>query len=104
MGLEYLGDAGIGIIAAVLIVREVMGYLKTREASAGSASSADCDKAEETLTEIAKSTQAMSAILVKTDSDGLPLCYTPRSLTTAIESLASGIDKLSDKVERLGNA
>lgn len=101
MGLDSLGDAGIGIIAAVLIIREVMGYLKARESASGGG---DCDKAEETLSEIAASTQAMSAILVKTDSDGLPLCYTPRSLTTAIESLAVGIEKLSDRVERLSNA
>ena len=90
--MEHLAELGVGGIFCVLILQTVLPYFKDKLKST---------KAETTLSELATSTQAMSAILVKTDSDGLPLCYTPRSLTTAIESLAIGIEKLSDKVERL---
>lgn len=95
--MENLAELGVGGILCMLILQTVLPYFKEKMQS----SNEDCTKAEVTLNEIAASTQAMSAILVKTDSDGLPLCYTPRSLTTAIESLAAGIEKLSDKVERL---
>jgi len=95
--MEHLAELGVGGILCMLILQTVLPYFKERLTTGNE----DCTKAEATLNEIAASTQAMSAILVKTDSDGLPLCYTPRSLTTAIENLATGIERLSDKVERL---
>ncbi len=115
MGLESLGDAGIGIVAAVLIIREVMGYLKAREqTSAITADDGDCDEAigklnkiddkvddlQSGVADLRGATIQMSTILSKTDPDGLPLCYTPRSLTTSLDSLGKSIEKLSDKVER----
>ena len=86
--MEHMAELGVGGILCMLILQTVLPYIKER-------------KSPDAANEIAASTQAMSAILVKTDSDGLPLCYTPRSLTTAIENLATGIERLSEKVERL---
>lgn len=98
---DYIGELGVGGIFAILLLQTVLPYLKGRFNDAPQ-QDGDCDKAEATLNEIAKSTQTMATILEKTDSDGLPLCYTPRSLTSAIESLSLGIEKLGDKVERIG--
>ena len=115
MGIEHLGDAGIGIVAAVLIIREVMGYLKAREASSASGGDdGDCDEAvgrlnkiddkvddiQSGVADLRGSTVQMAAILSKTDPDGLPLCYSPRSLTTSLSALSASGEKLSDKIDR----
>mgnify|MGYP003626813113 CR=1 FL=1 len=115
MGLDSLGDAGIGIVAAVLIIREVMGYLKAREASSSSGGDdADCDEAigklnkiddkvddiQSGVADLRGATVQMSAILSKTDPDGLPLCYSPRSLTTSLSALSNSVEKLGDKIDR----
>jgi hypothetical protein len=115
VGLEHLGDAGIGIVAAVLIIREVMGYLKAREqTSAITADDGDCDEAigklnkiddkvddiQSGVADLRGATVQMSAILSKTDPDGLPLCYSPRSLTTSLTALSSSVEKLGDKIDR----
>ena len=108
MGLEALGDAGIGVVAAVLIIREVLGYLKAREAREAAAAGADdgeCDEAigklnsiDGKLDDLAGATLQMSAILSRTDPDGLPLCYTPRSLVSTLEKLAASVDRLGERV------
>ena len=108
MGLEALGDAGIGVVAAVLIIREVLGYLKAREAGEAAAAGADdgeCDEAigklnsiDGKLDDLAGATLQMSAILSRTDPDGLPLCYTPRSLVSTLEKLAASVDRLGERV------
>ena len=107
MGLESLGDAGIGIVAAVLIIREVMSYLKTREATLAGAQPQDddCDEAigklnsmDDKIDDLSAATQSMAAILTRTDPDGLPLCYTPRSLTLTLEKLAGSVDRLGERI------
>jgi len=105
MGLEAFGDAGVGIVAAVLIIREVLGYLKAREAANADADDGDCDEAigklnsiDGKLDDLAGATLQMSAILSRTDPDGLPLCYTPRSLGTTLEKLAASVDRLGERV------
>jgi len=108
MGLESIGDAGIGIVAAVLIIREVLGFISRRDAAAASASSGgddDCDEAigklntiDGKLDDLAGATLQMSAILSRTDPDGLPLCYTPRSLGSTLEKLAASVDRLGERV------
>ena len=108
MGLESIGDAGIGIVAAVLIIREVLNFISRRDAAAASASSGgddDCDEAigklntiDGKLDDLAGATLQMSAILSRTDPDGLPLCYTPRSLGSTLEKLAASVDRLGERV------
>ena len=105
MGLEALGDAGIGVVAAVLIIREVLSYLKAKEAATASADDGDCDEAigklnniDDKLDDLAGATVQMSAILTRTDPDGLPLCYTPRSLPVTLEKLAQSVDRLGERV------
>ena len=106
MGLEMLGDAGIGIVAAVLIIREVMSYLSKREAAlAASSDDGECDEAmgklnsmDGKLDDLSAATQSMAAILTRTDPDGLPLCYTPRSLGTSLEKLAVSVDRLGERI------
>jgi len=108
MGLETIGDAGIGIVAAVLIIREVLNFISRRDAAAASASSGgddDCDEAigklntiDGKLDDLAGATLQMSAILSRTDPDGLPLCYTPRSLGSTLEKLAASVDRLGERV------
>ena len=108
MGLEALGDAGIGVVAAVLIIREVLSYLKAREAREAASSGADdgdCDEAmgklntiDDKLDDLTGATLQMSAILTRTDPDGLPLCYTPRSLTVTLDKLASSVDRLGERI------
>ncbi len=105
MGLEALGDAGIGIVAAVLIIREVFSFLKAREAASRGDDDGDCDEAlgklksiDTKLDDMSAATLQMSAILSRTDPDGLPLCYTPRSLVATLEKLASSVDRLGERV------
>ena len=108
MGLESIGDAGIGIVAAVLIIREVLNFISRRDAAAASASSGgddDCDEAigklntiDGKLDDLAGATLQMSAILSRTAPDGLPLCYTPRSLGSTLEKLAASVDRLGERV------
>ncbi|MAH45432.1 hypothetical protein CMI37_06360 [Candidatus Pacearchaeota archaeon] len=108
MGLEALGDAGIGVVAAVLIIREVLSYLKAREAREAASKGdddGDCDEAlgkldsiDGKLDDLAGATLQMSAILSRTDPDGLPLCYTPRSLVSTLEKLASSVDRLGERI------
>lgn len=109
MGLETIGDAGIGIVAAVLIIREVLNFISRRDAAAAAAASDngddDCDEAigklntiDGKLDDLAGATLQMSAILSRTDPDGLPLCYTPRSLGSTLEKLAASVDRLGERV------
>lgn len=105
MGLEVLGDAGIGIIAAVLIIREVFSFLKAREAASRVDDDGDCDEAlgrlnsiDGKLDDMSAATLQMSAILSRTDPDGLPLCYTPRSLVSTLEKLAASVDRLGERI------
>lgn len=108
MGLESIGDAGIVGVLVVLILREVFSFLAKREAAASGGVDEDCDEALGTmrkidtkLDDLSGATQAMSAILTRTDADGLPLCYTPRSLTTSLDALAKNIERLTDRVDRI---
>tara|TARA_R110000824_G_scaffold102100_1_gene242262 strand:+ start:8515 stop:8853 length:339 start_codon:yes stop_codon:yes gene_type:complete len=109
--MEDLG-AGIGGVSAagillVLVVREFLQYIAKRDAAASPDDDAECDAAMTKLDQVGEkvddlqtSTQAMAAILSRTDPDGLPLCYTPRSLTTSLDSLAKSVERLGDKVDR----
>ncbi|MAG27426.1 hypothetical protein CMI47_17985 [Candidatus Pacearchaeota archaeon] len=108
MGLEALGDAGIGIVAAVLIVREVLNFLKAREAPIQASEDGECDEAigrlvrmEEQMSALASSTSEIATLMLRVDADGLPLVYFPRSLSAAISELGKSVERLSSKVDRL---
>jgi len=108
MGLEGFGDLSIGLVACVLVLREVFAFLSKRESLAATDQGGDCDDARATLGQIDgklddlnAATQSMAAILTRTDPDGLPLCYTPRSLGKSVERLAESVDKLAAR-DRLG--
>jgi hypothetical protein len=98
--MENLGDIGIGVVAAVLILREVFSFLKSQKLTA-IAGDDPHDRIEADLATLVASTGQMAAMMLKTDDGGTPLVYTPRSLTTAIDQLAKNIDRLTDKVERV---
>ena len=99
--MENLGDIGIGVVAAVLILREVFSFLKSQKLAA-TVGDDPHDRIEADLATLVASTGQMAAMMLKTDDSGTPLVYTPRSLTTAIDALAKNIDRLTDKVERVG--
>ena len=108
MGLESIGDAGIVGVLVVLVLREVFSFLAKRESAVAGVSDDDCDEVmgklgqvNSKVDDLAGATQAMSAILTRTDADGLPLCYTPRSLTSSLDALAKNIERLTDKVDRI---
>ena len=111
MNLDSLGDVGIVGVCVLLILREVFAFLKSREESETPA--VDCEEAltklpcsnrlapiEDSMAKIAASSASIQAVLEKTDADGLPLVYTPRSLTSAIEGLGKSVDRLEQKLER----
>ena len=108
MNLDSLGDMGIVGVCVLLILREVFAYLKTREQADVLVQSGDCDDVvskilsmEESMVALAGSTSAIQTLIQKTDADGLPLVFTPRSLTAAIEGLGRSVDRLEQKIERI---
>lgn len=109
MSMEAFGDIGIGVVAAVLILREVFSYLKSRDKlSALDTGDGECEDAaaklasiEDKMNSLATSTASMVSVMEKCDAAGLPLVYRDGSLTQAIQTLGTSIERLSSKVERL---
>ena len=109
MGLEALGDAGIGIVAAVLIVREVLNFLKYREANS-TVEDGDCEEAlgrfakmEQQMSSLASSTSEIATLMLRVDADGLPLVYTPRTLTSAVTELGKSVVNLNRSVDLMAH-
>jgi len=105
MNLDSLGDVGIVGVCVLLILREVFAFLKTRELA--SDPGVECEDAtakiasiEESMATLAASTSSIQTLIQKTDADGLPLVFTPRSLTAAIEGLGRSVDRLEQKLDR----
>lgn len=108
MNLDSLGDVGVVGVCVLLILREVFAYLKSRESAATPTADGECEDAvtrlatiEENMAALATSTTSLQTLMMKTDADGLPLVYTPRSLTSAIEGLGRSVDRLEQKIERV---
>ena len=105
MNLDSLGDVGIVGVCVLLILREVFAFLKTRGLNPDP--NLECEDAtvkiasiEESMATLAASTSSIQTLLQKTDADGLPLVFTPRSLTSAIEGLGRSVDRLEQKLDR----
>ncbi len=98
--MNDFGDIGVAGVLVMLVLREVFNFLKSSDAGEAEVV-AKLDRMEEQSAAMAASTQQMAALMLKTDDTGTPLVYTPRSLTSAIDTLAKNIDRLTDKVDRL---
>tara|TARA_R110000824_G_scaffold86623_2_gene214221 strand:- start:7144 stop:7491 length:348 start_codon:yes stop_codon:yes gene_type:complete len=108
-------QVGVGGILAVMVIREVLNFLKTRpEAGLGGlpAPGEDgCDEARAELDQIGERTEALvasttqiAALVSATDPAGLPLIYRDSQamtrLNTTLEALQRSIERLGDRVDR----
>ena len=106
-GLGGLSATGILI---VMVLKVVLDYLQSRDEAESKSEAGgkqdQCDEFEQQLVLIreaqartAANCEKMSEVLGAKDADGLPLVYTPRSLTKSIELLSTSVTKLSDHVQ-----
>mgnify|MGYP003662589410 CR=1 FL=1 len=108
-GLGGLSATGILI---VMVLKVVLDYVQSRDEADSKIDKGDdrkqeqCDELEQQLMLIreaqartASNCEKMSEVLGAKDADGLPLVYTPRSLTKSIEMLSTSVTKLSDHVQ-----
>lgn len=111
---EFGGLGGLSAtgILVVMVLKVVLDYLQSRDEAESKASNGvdpkaeQCDELEQQLVLIreaqvrtAANCEKMSEVLGARDADGLPLVYTPRSLTKSIEMLSTSVTKLSDHVQ-----
>ncbi len=112
---EFGGLGGLSAtgILVVMVLKVVLDHLKSRDEIDNKAEKVgddrkfeQCDEFEEQLrlireaqTRTAANCEKMSEVLGARDADGLPLVYTPRSLTKSIEMLSTSVTKLSDHVQ-----
>lgn len=102
--MEYLTEVSAAGILAVIVLKTVFDFLKSREDA-----DPDCEDAgarlaslDSSMAQIAASTAAVAELCSKVDSGGLPLIYrdaqSTQRLTTTLESLGRSVERLSDKV------
>ena len=105
---EMRTQGGGGGILAILVIREVLGFLKHRAATLQSGGSEEaCDElslvADRTEALVASTTQ-IAALVSATDPAGLPLIYRDSQamtrLNTTLEALQRSIERLGDRVDR----
>ena len=96
----------------MMVIREVLNFLKTRESTLPSGLSDEvCDEARTEIAEIGNrtealvsSTQQIAALISATDPTGLPLIYRDSQsmsrLNTTLEALQRSIERLGDRVDR----
>ena len=110
---EMLTQVGVGGILAVMVIREVLNFLKTRPGASGLPSPGEdgCDDAREALDNIGDrtealvaSTQQIATLVGATDPTGLPLIYRDSQamgrLNTTLEALQRSIERLGDRIDR----
>lgn len=112
---EFGGLGGLSAtgILVVMVLKVVLDYLQSRDEAESKADKGDdrkseqCEDFDEQLKLIraaqartAANCEKMSEVLGAKDADGLPLVYTPRSLTKSIEFLATSVTRLSDEVTK----
>ena len=92
--MDHLAEVGVGAIVALLIIKEVLGFLKTRRSGDGR-----CPECFRLVQDLHK----MHSVK---DQDGVPVWYVRRSMETAIDKLAENIQtqtlilqKLTDKLD-----
>jgi len=104
-----LTQVGIGGVFAMLVIREVLGFLKAREESkddaGGDGSARDqMDRIEDGCKALMGSTQTMATLISATDPAGLPLIYRDSQsgivLNANIEALQRSIERLGDRIDR----
>lgn len=110
---EILTQVGVGGILAMLILKEVFGFLKSRD-SDGLTNGDGCEDARAQLDRVGEqtkalvdSTTAMVTLVSATDPTGLPLIYRDSQamnrLNTTLEALQRSIERLGDRVDRPGS-
>jgi len=97
---DLLTQLGVGGILVVMVLREVFGFLKPiierrRNGSPGT----NGHMPREAVAQIDELHRLMS----RTDVDGTPLVFVPRSLSTAIHELAQVTAEQSKLLERLND-
>jgi len=111
---EFGGLGGLSAtgILVVMVLKVVLDHLQSRDEADSKSDKGDDRKAEQcedfdeqlkliraAQARTAANCEKMSEVLGAKDADGLPLVYTPRSLTKSIEMLSTSVTKLSDHVQ-----
>jgi len=115
--MEHLTELGVGGIFVLLLVQVLMPHI-VKMAKGGTATTQpaeapptppSCSAAEEienqlkmvqaSMARMSTNMEKVSEVLSARDAEGLPLCYTPRSLGKSIEHLSVSISKLSDHIQ-----
>lgn len=91
MSQQILLQLGTGGLLALLIIREVLGFLKARS----------CKPPEELIRKIAIQVRDLHDWHNKTDEDGVKVWYVRRSLEDAIVKLSSNIEVQSELLREL---
>jgi len=96
MTADVMTDVGVGGILALLIIREVLNFLKDRKRS-------NDDNAKDAWNEAIRQIHELHTWHAKTDQDGVPVWYVRRSLEDAIAKLADNIGRQTDIFNAMHN-
>lgn len=102
---ELLTQIGVGGILVVLVLREVFGFLKPllekrrTNGNGNGGHKANGHMSAETVAQV----HELHRIMSKTDTDGTPLVYFPRSLAAAVQELAHATSEQNTLLERLND-
>ncbi len=91
---DRLMELGVGLIAAILVIREVLAFLEKKRYGSGNRGiimSENVHDMKETVTTIKDKVDDLHLWHSKTDQDGIPLWYVRRSLEDAIKDLGERI-------------
>jgi|TARA_R110002060_G_scaffold9715_1_gene14636 hypothetical protein len=115
--MEHLTELGVGGIFVLLLLQVLMPHIvkmakggnATPKPAEAPASPPSCSAAQEiedqvklvqaSMARMSTNMEKVSEVLSARDAEGLPLCYTPRSLGKSIEHLSLSISKLSDHIQ-----
>ena len=110
--MDELGGISAAGILVVLVLREVLGFLRSQNKSGPSVESASSAPygqvneleeqmrmTQQSMARMSASCEKMAEVMSVKDADGLPLVYTPRSLGKNIDALTLSISKLSEHVQ-----
>ena len=116
--MEHLTELGVGGIFVLLLVQVLMPHI-VKMARGGNSTPKppeavtvplpSCAAAQEiedqvklvqaSMARMAANMEKVSEVLSARDAEGLPLCYTPRSLGKSIEHLSMSVSRLSDHIQ-----
>ena len=115
--MEHLTEVGVGGIFVLLLLQVLMPHI-VKMAKGDSATpkppetptlAASCSAAEviedqlkmvqASMARMSVNMEKVSEVLSARDAEGLPLCYTPRSLGKSIEHLSMSVSRLSDHIQ-----